>query len=196
VDKAYGFGLRIPQLFTGGNLLYNPNTQLIPQHGGITMESIQGINLTQFPLKNLSKVAELIYFDGPLLSLFESPNKDNYLYYWCDVDNNYNRWLVFRINTRDLNLYLTGQVRLQKLLLYPIDGFLYAVDIDNDIQYCNIYLLYPENLPEIYLPDEDSFYEFEPLFLDTQNGVEKQKSQPILVDKKWILEDILQLAYH
>ena len=34
-------------------------------------------------------IADLIYFDGPLLSLFENSHGDLYLYYWCD----HGKWL-------------------------------------------------------------------------------------------------------
>ena len=41
------------------------------------------------------------------------------------------------------------------------------LDIDNDLQVKNTYLILPENLPEIYLPETDSYYELSDLNRET-----------------------------
>lgn len=118
------------------------------------MEKIKGLKNPQFSLEDLTHVTDLIYFDGPLLSHFKSKTGGDYFYYWCDVDENYNRWLVFEVE--NLYQYLTGEVSLRELIedANPI----YIVDIDDDLQYHrNIRLA--GSLPESYLPDADSYYE-------------------------------------
>ncbi|TAG74491.1 MAG: hypothetical protein EAZ23_06010 [Oscillatoriales cyanobacterium] len=67
---------------------------------GHLSEQLIGFKLDKFPL-SLRSIVHLEYFDGPLLSLFENEYGDSYLYSWCDVDNLYNRWLVFRVAQRD-----------------------------------------------------------------------------------------------
>ena len=130
------------------------------------MEKLIGYKLNKFPL-DLRSIVDLEYFDGPLLSLFENEYGDSYLYSWCDVDNLYNRWLVFRVARPTLKLYIEGKVSLHELIVNPVDGFLYSLDIDNALQVENTYLLLPENLPAIYLPETDSYYEISDLNRET-----------------------------
>jgi len=59
--------------------------------------TIKGDKLETFPL-DLRAVADLIYCDGPLVSLFESHWEGYY----------YNRWLVFRISDIQITSYLLG----------------------------------------------------------------------------------------
>ena len=59
------------------------------------MKTINGFSIN-FDFSKLIKVADLIYYDGPLLSHYVSNKGENYLFYWVDVDNEYNRWVVIR----------------------------------------------------------------------------------------------------
>jgi len=124
------------------------------------MEAVNTFSMDNFPLR-LTFVADLIYFDGPLLSLFKNESGDSYLYYWCDVDDNYNRWIIFRLSKAKLKSYIFKKISLNSLILNPIDGFLYIADINDDLQYRNIFLSPPDKLPESYVPEEDSYYDFE-----------------------------------
>ncbi|MGH1363896.1 MAG: DUF6575 domain-containing protein [Calditrichia bacterium] len=126
------------------------------------MESFKNTELSEFPIKNLSKVSDLIYYEGPLLSHFISPSGDNYLYLWCDVDTVTNRWLILRVTSEKLYNYLRQKVTLLELVTSPADGFLYSVDIDENLVYRNIYMLTPENIPQSYLPEKDSYSTSEP----------------------------------
>jgi hypothetical protein len=56
---------------------------------------------------------------------------------------------------------LMQQISLRDLTLNPVEGLVYCLDIDNQVQYQNIYLLRPTNLPEAYIPDTDSYYDLE-----------------------------------
>ena len=53
------------------------------------MKTINGFSIN-FDFSKLIKVADLIYYDGPLLSHYVSNKGENYLFYWVDVDNEYN----------------------------------------------------------------------------------------------------------
>ncbi len=108
-------------------------------------------------------VADLIFFDGPLLSLFENKHGEFYLYYWCDTDNIYNRWLIIRVNNMLIRNYLSRKVTLRELITKPIDGFLYFIDMDDDLDYSQVNLVYPDQLPISYVPHSDSFYSFSKL---------------------------------
>lgn len=90
--------------------------------------------------------------------MFENEYGDYYLYYWCDVDDWHNRWLVFRVTKTILRNYLSGAVRLYDLVLSPIDGIQYLLDIDNALSVRNTYVVQPNDLPESYIPGQNSYY--------------------------------------
>jgi hypothetical protein len=123
------------------------------------MQTLTGYPLDTFPLQ-LRGIVDLIYFDGPLLTLFENEYGDYYLYYWCDTDSDCHRWLIFRVTRPLLRLYVTQQRSLQELIRKPVDGFLYAIDLDDELQSKNICLIHPNHLPQKYIPGVDSYYDF------------------------------------
>lgn len=129
------------------------------------MEDLKGTKVEVEILPRLKKVAELIYFDGPLLSLFTNTAGDTYLYNWSDNDEEVNRWLVFRVNTKSLTSYLKHHINLRDLILNPSDDFVYAVDLDDDLRRRALYIIKPDDLPSSYVPKAESFYTFEPVIL-------------------------------
>ena len=126
------------------------------------MRQIEGFDL-QFDFSGFKKMADLVYFDGPFLSHYISSKGDDYLFYWVDRDDADNRWLVFRVNLANLQKYIGKELTLRELVANPNDGFLYSVDVDNDLRYHNVKLVQPSSLPEDYLPEPDSYYAFEPI---------------------------------
>jgi len=124
------------------------------------MKPIVGIDI-DFDFGKLIKVSDLIYFDGPLLSHYTSERGDNYLYYWVDVDDTYNRWLIIRTDILSIQQYLDKKNPLYSIVSNPNDGFVYAVDIDSDAVYHNVKVIKINDLPENYLPSPESYYDFE-----------------------------------
>ena len=126
------------------------------------MKAIQGYDI-QFDFSGFKRIADLIYFDGPFLSHYVRQKGDDYLFYWVDRDEHDNRWLVLRVSLVSLQKYIGKELTLRELIENPNDGYMYSVDVDNDLQYHNVKLVQPSDLPADYLPDADSYYEFEPV---------------------------------
>lgn len=124
------------------------------------MKTINGFNI-EFDFSKLTKVADLIYYDGPLLSHYMSSKGENYLFYWVDVDNVYNRWVVIRTDIFSIQQYLEKKIALHSIITQPNDGFVYIVDIDDSIHYHNAKIVPIADLPEEYTPMENSYYTFE-----------------------------------
>jgi hypothetical protein len=127
------------------------------------MEKVNGISIKSDWIYDLVKVSDLIYYDGPLLSHYQSLSGEDYLFYWVDTDENYNRWLIINISIIKLQDYLNKKISLYQLITELDAGLVYKVDIDKEIQYHNFELLYIHELPESYLPNKNSLYSFEPL---------------------------------
>ncbi len=121
------------------------------------MKKILGYQIQKLPF-NPTHIVDLNYFEGPLLSLFESEYGDYYLYYWCDVDDTYNCWLVFRVKKRSLIEYLERKLTLRDLVISPIDGIQYLIEMNDDLKVINTYITQPNDLLKSYIPDENSYY--------------------------------------
>jgi hypothetical protein len=126
------------------------------------MKKIEGYNI-DYDFSGFRKIADLVYFDGPFLSHYVSGKGDDYLFYWVDCDEQDNRWLVLRVSLSSLQKYIGKEQTLRELIEHPNDGYLYVVDIDNSLVYHDIKLVQPSVLPDDYLPEVDSYYEFEPI---------------------------------
>jgi hypothetical protein len=124
------------------------------------MEPIIGIFLAQFPYENLSKVEDLMYYDGPILSHYKNySNNKNYLFYWVDYDSDFNRWLVWELTELDLYDYLYKNYTLLDLIK---DASLHLLlDVDDESEYKNIHLLTNfYQIPEKYVKGADVYYSF------------------------------------
>ncbi|MDB5015389.1 MAG: hypothetical protein JWQ84_221 [Mucilaginibacter sp.] len=126
------------------------------------MENLSNIAFvsTHFPYPDLNKVSDLIYYEGPILSHFVDKKGKNLLYLWVDNDSSRNRWLIFEIDKSSLINYLHKGISLRDLVLKNRSDFLLLADINESlgIEFSN--LIKKENLPEIYLPKEGSYFEF------------------------------------
>lgn len=126
------------------------------------MKNIEGYSI-DYDFSSFRKIADLVYFDGPFLSHYVSNKGDDYLFYWVDRDDKDNRWLVLRVSLASLQKYIGKELTLRELIEHPNDGYLYVVDIDNNLAYHDVKLVQPAALPADYLPESDSYYEFEPI---------------------------------
>ena len=80
---------------------------------------------------------------------------------------------IFLIFAADLkhNLfeYTNKKQTLRNVLSSPLDDIVYTVDIDEESNHHNFQAHSIEDLPEDYLPTEDSYYEFEPEDVNKEN---------------------------
>lgn len=123
------------------------------------MQPLKGLKIESFPVKGLYKIDDLIYFDGPLLSFHTNDGGDNYLYYWVDVDDYCNRWIVFPVELAQLNDYLNEKSTLYSLITSSLTG--YVLDLDDNLEAQDVLLIQISDLPDDYLPEINSKYNCE-----------------------------------
>lgn len=123
------------------------------------MQPVKGLKIESFPVKGLYKIDDLIYFDGPLLSFYTNDGGDNYLYYWVDVDDFCNRWVVFPVDLAELNDYLNEKCTLYSLITSSLTGYL--LDLDDNLDTQDVLLIQISDLPDDYIPEINSIYNCE-----------------------------------
>lgn len=126
------------------------------------MEPLAGQKLHIHPLNTLRRRADLIYFEGPLLSLYENASGEPFFALWADVSDDSHRWLVFRATSEAVSAYVGRTKSLRDILLSAGDGYVFVVDAAEPEDFGAVVAVRTEDLPVAYLPAIDSFYEFEP----------------------------------
>lgn len=122
------------------------------------MLEIRGTKLESLPI-DLEWVKDLIEFDGPLLSLFKHRRRgDNYLYYWCDCDNEVNRWMVCRVNETTVIRLINRVIPLDQVIPRACqDDFVYIVDMDGKCDARTVRMVTIDAIPEQYVPAPGAF---------------------------------------
>lgn len=99
--------------------------------------------------------ADLINFDGPLLSLFKSDDGEDVLYSWLDCSASRNRWCMVPVSRQNLRSYLESAVSLRHL--FEVADSLIVFDVGNSAKRSGYTRTVFNRLPEEYKPDQGSF---------------------------------------
>ncbi len=126
------------------------------------MEKLIGYSRKDFPYKDLTKVSDLLFYEGPILSHFRDNDGNNYLFHWVDYDSQFNRWIVFKITEEQLYNYLRSVTNLRDVLMEQSREFVTVVDIDKNLSYKNISLIELKDLNKTYIPDANSYFTLQP----------------------------------
>ena len=138
--------------------------------------------LSALPHKGLSRFADIIYFDGPLLVHYISDGGVDYLYHWVDEDEEATRWIIYQVSRDLLRLYLTKDLNFRSLLDKSPSDLITVLDIKNDGEYRNVWMTDLQSIPNDYKPpvnafytipcpeEYDSWFETEPELLVTSNS--------------------------
>lgn len=126
------------------------------------MENLSINHEHKLSVTNFVRIGDVSYFEGPLLSLFQELNNGYlYLFDWVDRDKNNNRWLIYKVLPRDLLQYLQGKISHSDLYKKSNNN-VYFTDIDyRNKSFYNYNIFALKEIPEIYLPNEDVFFEIE-----------------------------------
>ncbi|WNY26151.1 hypothetical protein [Methanolapillus millepedarum] len=125
------------------------------------MERIENAKIPDF--KNLIKIGDLEWFEGPLLSHFMSPDKTDYLFYWADVCETveFEKWIVIPTNEYLIDSYLEKQISLKEIILKATNGISFSVEVNKYLDYRNVFAFYIDTIDPDYLPDDDCYHDFE-----------------------------------
>ena len=121
------------------------------------MEKIASYEMKEWPFQDFKYVYDIIDFEGPVLVHYQHNDK-NAFYYWVDGDKSHNRWLCFEVSIAELYDYLSQNISLRELISNKRQEPFYTVDIDEKLKYSNFQLILGYALPDIYIPDAESYF--------------------------------------
>lgn len=131
-------------------------------------------------------IADVLYFEGPLLSLFKGSKEQDYFYYWCDNDAINNRWLAIPVTREQIEAYFAKTVSLHQL----ISSFpkITAVDTNNDGEVTFAHSFDVAALPAAYMPAQTSYFDVDLCPSNIYKSIEAGV-YAIYIDKKWFFDD-------
>lgn len=138
------------------------------------------------PFKEIKKISDLIFFEGPVLSHFKDKYGKDILFYWVDLDENFNRWLVIQVSEKQLYNYLLKNISLRNIFETPVNDIFYSVEIGDTLKYNNVIQIFKDDLNEKYVPEEGSYFESE---LPSHYNKKKE-----VYEEDFLLETFLQTA--
>jgi hypothetical protein len=122
------------------------------------MKEINGVKLKKLDFE-LQKKGDLYSFEGPFLSHFRDERGIDYLMNWVDVNEVANRWILIKVTKEKLNNYFSRKLSLLQLIILSESGAVHFLDIDSNADYLNIWIVSITDIPEEYLPKEDSVFD-------------------------------------
>lgn len=137
------------------------------------MKNLDGYNIP-FDFDGFVQMSDLIYYDGPLLSHFVSKTGKDYLFYWVDIDEKFNRWMFFRVTPTVIQSYLDKKLSLREIICGLEEGFVSFVEIDDEANFLNTKIVKISSIPEEYLPSSQSYYCFEKYDYNCLDSVSKE----------------------
>lgn len=148
------------------------------------MKDLNGISIKNLNILHRRK-GDLLYYEGPLLSLYEGDDERQYLLKWVDANDTYNRWLSIPVTNQQLLNFLTKEISLKELILNAKPNLAYLLDIDNQLKVRNLTTLLVSKIHKDYLPPVDSYYDEEQYqeyaqkllntIIDEQNRAKKEE---------------------
>lgn len=143
------------------------------------MKNLDGYNIP-FDFDGFVQMSDLIYYDGPLLSHFVSKTGKDYLFYWVDIDEKFNRWMFFRVTPTVIQSYLDKKLSLREIICGLEEGFVSFVEIDDEANFLNTKIVKISSIPEEYLPSSQSYYCFEKYDYNCLDSVSKELKSGVL----------------
>ena len=112
-------------------------------------------------LVELSHVEDLIYYDGPLLSVLKDKIGNTYLLYWCDCsdDRKLQRYMLARVSEQTINDLKSNKITIyQSLVECVLDPWVIIFDYNKSRVVFKVEL---KDVPDSYKPRVDTFLEYQ-----------------------------------
>lgn len=157
------------------------------------MKKIPGTTIKASDLPTYEWNADLIAFDGPVLSLYKGADGSEAFYLWLDCNEKRHRWAVLPVESEAVEGYLARQYSLLQIVQWA--NSIVVFDYDGQKR-TNIVRTSCESLPVEYLPKEDSFLTPS---IATQDAIrlahEQTLTYTIKLDKRMFFAELGRIPY-
>ena len=119
------------------------------------MIKLNGKDLSRNQFPEYTWNTDIVYFDGPLISLYKKNDGPDALFFWVDSNQRHNRWAVAEISRRDLSAYLKEELSLLEVI--KKNQHIYFFDTSQNGRRTKFQYVSLKNFPQSYLPEKDSF---------------------------------------
>lgn len=136
-------------------------------------------------------VEDILYFEGPLLSLLKASTSQDYFYYHVDQSSKLVRWLAISVSRRDIDLYITRKRSLRWLVKRHDD--VAVVDMNADGEVVNVVVCDLDDLPSAYLPPRQSMFDPGLSQISDDELLPAPGSYTLKVDGQWFFEDLAKI---
>ena len=153
------------------------------------LPTIAGKSLTSKEWPDFTWNADLVEFDGPLVSLYKTDDDADALFLWVDRANNADRWCILEVDREPLNGYLRQEIPLAQLFSLQEAVLMFRTGRTgrrSELQRVQI-----SDLPEAYIPTAESFL-YDDIATESARELvgEHTEAHSLLLDKELYLEDI------
>ena len=108
-------------------------------------------------LPKMEKVIDLIYHEGPLLSLYQDNMGNYYFYKWCERKKEEHLWVVFEVSVENLINFYHKEMSLRDLMTILWNQTVFFLYINEGFETKITSALGKE--AKDYLPQKDSYFE-------------------------------------
>lgn len=136
-------------------------------------------------------VEDILYFEGPILSLLKASTSQDYFYYWLGFRRSANQWLAVDVSRSEIEEYKEKETSLLQI----IEGkeVVHIVSTDKERKVTSAIKVNVADLPESYLPPPTSFFDPELCTTPQKKMLEEPGAYCINVDGAWFLEDLVEI---
>lgn len=78
--------------------------------------------------KSYIPVGHLVYYEGPIVTLYRNVNHDLFLGQWIDVNYKVERWMLFEIEKKDLISFIKNRITYDQALFRTPYSIVYFID--------------------------------------------------------------------
>lgn len=103
------------------------------------------------------KIADLIYHEGPLLSLMCDSSGNTFLYKWVACNDSSNLWLVLNVTSEKLTNFFNKEISLRSLCSESFGNI--VIEINDELEINLEKIIGYDKVPQSYLPKEASYYD-------------------------------------
>lgn len=134
-------------------------------------------------------VEDILYFEGPILSILKGSTTQDFFYYWCDADNRYNRWMCLPVSRQEIINYKSGYITI--LDICNSRESVVFVDIDAKLEPQRGVEVALDSIPEEYLPPKESFFDVD--LSPSNDFLIEPELYDLKLDGDWYLEELMRL---